>query len=160
MDEIDKIIDDSDRASVEARLWQKVKKGAPDECWVWQGRINPQGQAMISVKERMHAVARVSYALYGEKPLLKGRQVCHRCDNPPCINPAHLFQGTAIENAQDSCRKLRRRRKINPEDVRIIRRVAIDNKGVAECMIRYNLTAQHVRDVARKAKGAWDWLPD
>lgn len=96
--------------SVAARLRANVEIDA-NGCWRWTKGTNDFGYGVIRVTnahgdwgERCH---RASYALnVGEIPA--GMSVCHHCDNPPCINPAHLFLGTASDNALDMCRKGRR----------------------------------------------------
>jgi len=80
--------------------------GLEDECWLWQRSMHVKGYGQLKkTGERVQAYAhRVAYELaFGEIPL--HRQVCHKCDNPRCINPAHLFVGTSGDNHQDMKRK-------------------------------------------------------
>ena len=89
----------------------QVQRGAPDECWPWQGRTaGPGGYGMIYVPETQmdtgaHIVA--FYFAQGRWPL-PDMSICHSCDNPPCCNDAHLWEGTTLENAQDSMAKGRK----------------------------------------------------
>ena len=76
----------------------------PDGCHIWTGVKNPKGYGVTNFKAKALRAHRVSYTIYnGEIPY--GMLVCHRCDNPPCVNPAHLFLGTASDNEQDKLSK-------------------------------------------------------
>lgn len=80
-------------------------------CWHWVAGKSPKGYGVISAGKRSNGMLRahrVSYELYvGEIP--KGMQVLHKCDNPSCINPDHLFLGTNAENVIDKTKKGRSR---------------------------------------------------
>jgi hypothetical protein len=73
-------------------------------CREWQGWKRRRGYGGIKVNKVEWAAHRLAYTLeYG--PIPEGQLVLHRCDNPPCINPAHLFLGTQHDNIQDAVSK-------------------------------------------------------
>ena len=93
------------RADLAIRFWNKVTPLDKDHCWAWQGKRTEGGYGhiryMLPSGNWSHVVAhRVSWELHnGQIPA--GMLVLHRCDNPPCINPNHLFLGTHTDNARD-----------------------------------------------------------
>lgn len=104
-----------------ARFWGKVDKSAgEDACWTMNTR---GGYPYFMVGKHNKRAARVSYELY-IGPIPSGLWVCHHCDNPPCVNPAHLFLGNSSKNQID-CRdkgRLGARAKLRPGQAAEIRR--------------------------------------
>jgi HNH endonuclease len=107
---------------LKTRFWEKVEK--TDACWRWLATKNNKGYGMFYAgaangsKDLAH---RVSWILHNG-PIPEGKNVLHRCDNPECTNPEHLFVGSHRDNMRDKHAKGRaypasadRRRKLTPE---------------------------------------------
>lgn len=84
------------------RFWESVSK--TDGCWIWTGLLSTQGYGIFSIKSKHIIAPRYSWALHFG-PILDDSHVLHRCDNPACVRPDHLFLGTHQENMQDMVSK-------------------------------------------------------
>ncbi len=85
------------------RFWNKVNKKGPDECWEWTAGIRYKGYGAFNIGGGVVGSNRMAYCLDKGLELsdIRGKCVCHSCDNPPCCNPAHLWLGTQIDNIKD-----------------------------------------------------------
>ena len=136
-------------ATLVARFWRKVDKTG--DCWLWTGCVvNSYGQI-----DRRGA-HRVSYEI-NIGPIPDGLFVCHRCDNPKCVRPEHLFLGTPKENMHDKIAKGRDTRgsavntaRLKPEDVDAIR--AAHQAGETQVSIgkRFGIGQAHVSSIVRE----------
>lgn len=143
-------------------------------CWVWQRGLTPDGYGGFYVgsmidprgnRRRVHARAhRWAYEHYvGAIP--PGHEVCHRCDNPSCVNPEHLFIGTHTDNMRDSAVKGRMkfpgeangRAKITRSDVAAIRAAYVGRYGqLSELARLYGLTSATVSKIVKRQTWADD----
>lgn len=97
------------RGTVNERFWRFVDK-RPDGCWPWTGNADPRGYGKLSAGSREEGyflAHRMSYAIH-HGPIPEGLVVMHSCDNPNCVNPAHLRAGTQSENIQEAFDKGRK----------------------------------------------------
>lgn len=162
---------------ISSRFWRRVEKQNPDACWLWTGAKSPKGYGRVSVGSRTtktkHAAisSRIAYMLtYGEIP--HGLHVLHKCDNPPCCNPTHLFLGTNRDNINDRAAKGRPsgfalmdtrgerhpRARLTAVDVREIRvLIAADDRSRGAVAEKYGVTRNHVNSIV--SRRTWRSLP-
>jgi len=93
--------------SLKDRFYSKLDIKGPEECWEFKGsNRDGYGQLKMTKSRKIIGATHVSYMIYNSiKSIPKGMHVCHKCDNPPCCNPAHLFLGTAKDNSNDKISK-------------------------------------------------------
>ncbi len=158
-----------------ARFWKKVNKGAPNECWEWIAAKIPDGYGRMVVGTKQFLSHRLSYCIHaGTNPPI---HVLHTCDNPACVNPAHLFSGTHTDNMRDRNAKGRsghrkgdnhhaRLRpellargerqhlaKLTAESVREIRGLYADGASKEQLAARFGVTRQSIGSVV--ARQTW-----
>lgn len=110
----------------EERFWSKADKSG--ECWLWTSAIGDDGYGLFGVyraeHRRMFGATRTMRAhrlawMLTNGPIPAGMLICHRCDVPLCVNPAHLFLGTPSDNMRDMHGKGRNWQRLKPQ--RIVR---------------------------------------
>ena len=139
----------------EKRFWSKVSKGPePDACWEWTAGLHSGGYGIIGttlrgVTEKYYS-HRVSWEWnFGEIP--KGFFVCHKCDNPKCVNPKHLFLGTPKDNMADMALKGRHvgSRRLADSEVISLRERFSEGEDADTLGLDFGVSPQHVRALAR-----------
>ena len=139
---------------VAERFWSKVVRG--DGCWEWQACRAALGYGRIRVDGKVRIASRIAFEL-AVGPIPEGMLVCHHCDNPPCVNPEHLFLGDWTANARDRAHKgrngdIRGERnigsKLTSADVTVIRRAAATGETARSIATRYPVTPEAIHAAA------------
>jgi hypothetical protein len=151
-------------STVPARFWAKVDKRGPDECWPWTGARFQGGYGALGVpgelRTQVAGAHRVSWDLH-HGPIPDGMYVCHSCDVRECVNPAHLFLGTARDNTRDMISKGRHRTrprvgeghrsaKLTEVQVREIRAAKASGVSTDELMCEYPVSRRTINGIARR----------
>lgn len=137
------------------RFFQRIEK-LPNGCWKWRGYIRPKGMGYgeIGFGGRSILVHRYSWLIhFGEIPT--GKSVLHKCDNPSCVNPEHLFLGTHADNMADCVRKGRQSKgeqrynsKLTDSDVRTISSLIQAGETYTDIGRRFGIKQSSVSDIA------------
>lgn len=83
------------------RFWKNVEIRGKKECWPWTGRLDKHGYGRLSVGKTPKLAARIAVEIKIQRKLEKGECALHKCDNPRCVNPKHLWVGTQGDNMRD-----------------------------------------------------------
>jgi len=131
------------------RFWDKVDRQSEEACWKWQAYTDRDGYGRFSLNGKKERAHRVAARLDGRDPT--GKVVRHTCDNPSCVNPAHLEVGTQRDNMRDKVQRGRQARgarngrsHLSREEVVAIRNDSRPAKEVAE---RFGTTASNIREI-------------
>jgi len=141
------------RVSLEERFFEKVKKG--DDCWEWKANKNNKGYGMLGGPRkpdrsgRLMLAHRVSYSLaYGEIP--KGKWVLHRCVNPGCVNPEHLFLGNNVANVRDMHGKGRGWGGIGPDTAYAVLWMNASGFSRKQISAEYGVSVHAIKDITQR----------
>lgn len=141
--------------TLEECFWCHVDRRGDDECWPWTGNLKAGGYGRLYWDGSRLGAHVWSFILeYGEVP--DGCEVCHSCDNPPCVNPRHLWAGTHGDNIRDCVAKTRDNKAhgeshglaiLTEDDVRQIRTM---ERPYAELGRLYGTTPENISSICRR----------
>lgn len=139
------------------RFWAQVDQTGKNGCWLWTGARGKRGYGVFEIQRKQWKAHRFSYAvLVGDIP--NGMLVCHKCDNPPCVNPCHLFLGTPEDNVRDMLAKgrgrqplgLARNAKVTEDQVREMRKLREAGEMIKTIAKRFGVRRELVSLVTRR----------
>jgi hypothetical protein len=147
-----------------ARFWAKVDRaGGGDACWPWTGSRTPNGYGRLQLRSRATGAFTPTYAHRAALWVATGDEprafVLHSCDNPPCVNPAHLREGTARDNSRDAAARgrmvlpdlrfgtLNRSARLDPDRVRMIRILRAAGTGVTALSRAFGVSTTAVKAI-------------
>ena len=147
-----------------ADLWlSRGKVNSETSCWEWQSKGAKGGYGRIYIGRKGYSVHRLAAALFLGFDIDSDELVCHRCDNPPCFNPDHLFIGTQSDNCLDRSQKGRgrenRQRGVANPNVKLSERAVGEirealERGETQTSLskRYGVVQPHISRIARYAQ--------
>lgn len=103
--------------SITCAFLSRVNKLGVDECWHWTGSTHKAGYGEFRFLGKLYRAHRFALEYHNNYLLSPDDQACHKCDNPICCNPHHLFKGTAWDNLNDAAKKLRMAKRLTKEEV-------------------------------------------
>jgi len=133
------------------RFWSKVHIAGPNDCWEWQAQKDPNGYGRFQLNYKSENAHRISYQI--EKGIKDFSSVIqHNCDNPSCVNPSHLLEGTQSDNIQ-ACSDRNRlvgNRKLTELQVRAIKWTLINKNKyglITQLANFYNVNRRAIQDI-------------
>ena len=144
-----------ERVPAEVRFWSKVSK--TESCWIWTGGRSDKGYGIFAIEKRkLTGAHRYAFDLaFG--PIVSDLEICHRCDNPACVRPGHLFAAPHAVNMVDMAMKGRSgQRRLPPEKVLAIRAEKAAGASHRSLAVKYGVSLSSIKDII--AKRNWGWL--
>jgi hypothetical protein len=146
---------------IEELFWARVDRRGDDECWPWTGQRHRCDYGRLRVRGVKRPATHVAWEIANGKPFPLGLHACHTCDNPPCVNPRHLFIGTKGDNYADMRSKGRHTAPPSPkgeshpaarltaEQVLLIRASTLPASAIAK---QFGISVWHVGNIRRGLK--------
>jgi len=149
---------DCKKSDIRNRFLKFVDKRLKNGCWLWTGTRHGKGYGHFQIGKKSEKAHRFSYLEFVGP--LNDKHVLHKCDNPPCVNPKHLFLGTNLDNVRDKLTKGRQpygntmaHTKVTDRDVLLIRALwsskTITQRDIAA---RFGISITHTYCIATKRR--------
>lgn len=151
--------------SWQERLWSNIKLAPGESCWEWKKYRNQKGYGRTSREDRLYLAHRLAYES-ANGPIPEGLDVLHKCDNPPCCRPDHLFTGTNDQNVKDRQSKGRSSKKsinrgekngmskFSPSQVQEIRTLASQGLSTHQIAKRYGVWNMAIWRIVKRKRWA------
>ena len=138
------------------RFWAKVDRRSNEECWEWKAGRNTFGYgAFHPTKRKTVGAHRWSLAKHLGRDLAPGAFACHTCDNPSCVNPGHLYEGTSQDNVDDAVSRGRHKHgdrgatKLSAADVIAIREAVAQGMTSRQAAAKWGLSEAMLSGIVR-----------
>lgn len=149
----------------ETRFFKRVIVGSTTECWPWTGSVIKAGWhgQWRNASGQVELTHRAAWRLF-KSPIPEGAFVLHRCDNPICVNPSHLFLGSQSDNMRDMWAKGRARPKVllgekhgmSKVTESMVREIRSSSLSGVELSRKFGITPTTVCDIRKRR--TWDHL--
>lgn len=143
------------KLSAQDRFWAKVQKG--DGCWEWTAALLITGYGHFRGHNGQTIKAHRFAWIETNGPIPDGLNVLHRCDNPKCVRPSHLFLGTKADNSRDMAEKGRSTQgikdsqaKLDDDKVRLIRQQSAEGVSQPEIANRFGIDKSNVSRIVNR----------
>lgn len=146
------------REPIQPRILRSIRKEGG--CWIWCASRTKDGYGVLTVGRKQQRAHRASFEAFSG-PIPVGCFVCHSCDNPLCVNPAHLFAGSARENTQDMIAKGRKVlvlgerhpfTKILPNERAVVREMRASGIALKEIAAKYGVSFQTISAICNGSR--------
>ena len=140
------------------RFWENVDVRGENDCWEWQASRTTAGYGVIYWNGENTYTHRLSLE-FDNRPVSSRFHACHTCDNPPCVNPKHLFVGSPRGNMLDKVAKGRHTHgenhphsKLSDLEISEIRRLVSENGIIVDIAKQFNVSRGYVTELASNRK--------
>jgi hypothetical protein len=139
------------RYNTQEDFWNKVNKETATGCWEWTGSKDRDGYGLFKMNKQNILLAHRWSVVFDNREI-SNKVVMHKCDNPACVNPAHLSLGTQADNVQDmhaKSRYVKPTSKLSDDDIKDIKTSSLTGVELAK---KYNISGCYVSNIRNKGK--------